>query len=112
MYTIDNVKVGKRLSSYRKSLHLSQETFAELLGISYSYYQSLEYGKSSMSQTTLTKIKNATRLSTDYLLFGDVYSLDEDTLKDDPTIALLKRCSPEDRKFAYTILNMILTKVQ
>ncbi len=110
MYTLDNKAIGKRLSSYRKSLHLTQEVFAELLDISYSYYQSIEYGKNNMSLSTLVKIKNATRLSTDYLLFGDVYSIDKDTFEGDPTIALLKRCSEADRKFAYEILNLILTR--
>ncbi|HBF7094743.1 TPA: helix-turn-helix transcriptional regulator [Clostridioides difficile] len=86
------VDIGKRLKICRNELNLTQEEFAEILGISLTYYGQIERG---MNGPSLEKILLYLKLNIDptYLITGKVfYNLDVDVL--------LENCQ-SDKKHAF-----------
>ncbi len=98
-------EIGQRIKNYRSGMRISQEEFAGLINISTAFYRDIEYGKVNMSIDTLTKIKNVTKLPSDYILYGDLYTPAEE----DKTIDLLKRCSKKERDTIGQILSLIFS---
>lgn len=66
-----------RIKQVRKQLGLTQEAFAEALDISYSAYKKLESGENIPSVDTLFKFKKKFHISSDYILFGELNSADD-----------------------------------
>ncbi len=64
-------EMGKRLSAYRKELHLTQEKVSEMLDISLKHYSELERGITGISVDLLIDISKTLNVSLDYLLIGD-----------------------------------------
>lgn len=62
-------EVGERIKQARKSRGFTQEEMAEILDISVTHYQNIEYGKYNISYNHLSKICNLFNLSADYVLF-------------------------------------------
>lgn len=62
--------MGKRLSVYRKSLHLTQEQVAEMLDISLKHYSELERGVTGISVDGLISLSDKLGINIDYLLKG------------------------------------------
>lgn len=62
--------MGKRLSVYRKSLHLTQEQVAEMLDISLKHYSELERGVTGISVDGLISLSDKLGINIDYLLRG------------------------------------------
>ena len=71
--------LGERIQQRRQQLGLSQQTAAEKLDISTSFFSRVERGEKVASLETLIKIANCFELSLDYLLQN---SLDK-TVSDD-----------------------------
>lgn len=69
-------EIGLRIRSEREKLGLSREKFAELLGLSPYYVGQLERGERKMSIETLAIISNVLSTSTDYLLYGSTYYME------------------------------------
>lgn len=61
-----------RIKQARLSRGITQEKMAEILDISTTHYQNIEYGKYNIGYQHLEKISNMFQLTTDYLLFGKV----------------------------------------
>lgn len=66
----NNEEVGARIQQARKSRGFTQEEMAEILDISVTHYQNIEYGKYNIAHNHLSKICNLFNLSADYLLFN------------------------------------------
>ncbi len=64
-------EMGRRLSAYRKGLHLTQEKVSEMLDISLKHYSELERGITGISVDLLIDISKTLNVSLDYLLIGD-----------------------------------------
>lgn len=62
--------MGKRLSVYRKNLHLTQEQVAEMLDISLKHYSELERGVTGISVDGLISLSDKLGINIDYLLRG------------------------------------------
>ena len=60
--------IGQRIMTIRKSNHLSQLTFSELIDKSPTFVSYVETGKRSMSLDTFVQIANALSISADILL--------------------------------------------
>lgn len=58
--------ISKKLKQLRLSLSYKQEEMAEALGVSQSYYSSIERGKKQASKILLTKINNKWNIDLDY----------------------------------------------
>jgi len=99
-------EIGHRLRLQRTKLHLTREQFAELADIGSGYYGQIEVGTSQMSIDTLIKVSHTSRLSMEYILFGedgpapDLSSLD----------ALLATCSPRELALAEKVLQLFLLR--
>ena len=61
---------GKRVSIYRKSTGMSQQKFADLIGVSRSYLGDIESERSEPSFNFLTTIVEKTNVSSDWILSG------------------------------------------
>lgn len=48
--------IGKNVAGYRKAKPLSQRRCANLVGISYRYFQSIESGKANITMSTLSRL--------------------------------------------------------
>ena len=59
-----------RLRHIRENAGLTQEQFAEVLGISVSAYKKVESGENQVSISSLSKLYKEMHVSTDYVLFG------------------------------------------
>lgn len=65
------IEIGKRLSTVRKELSLSQLEFAKQAGLSRSYITNVETGKLNPSYDFLYKIAAKFNISINWLLFGN-----------------------------------------
>ena len=65
-------QIGARIRQARLSRGITQEKMAEILDISTTHYQNIEYGKYNVGYCHLEKISKMFDLTTDYLLFGKV----------------------------------------
>ena len=63
-------KIGKRIKQARINRGLTQEEMAEILDLSVTHYQNIEYGKYNIGNKHLAKICNLFNLSADYILFN------------------------------------------
>lgn len=62
------VAMGAKIKAARKELHLTQEQFAEIAGISASFIGHIERGSRVASIETLCAICEALQVSADYLI--------------------------------------------
>lgn len=62
--------MGKRISTQRKALGLTQEQVAEKMDVSIQMISNLELGHKAIRPENLVKISTILRVSTDYLLLG------------------------------------------
>ena len=67
---IDWIACGKSNQTLRESLKLTQEEFAEIVGVSPNSMSRIERGKQHPTLSTLWKIAKALHVSVDYLLDG------------------------------------------
>ena len=65
-----NILIGARIRNIRLELDMSQENFADLIGISPSYLSAIERGVRKVSARICAAINQATGLSCDYILTG------------------------------------------
>ena len=66
-----NAEIGNRIRTYREYAGLTQERFAELLGMMPKSISAIERGIVGVSTETLGGICRVLRISSDVLLFGD-----------------------------------------
>ena len=69
MNEVTGEKIGKRIKQARINRGLTQEEMAEILDLSVTHYQNIEYGKYNIGHKHLAKICNLFNLSADYILF-------------------------------------------
>lgn len=102
----ERVSIGQRLRNRRNLLGLTREQFAELADIGVGYYGQIEVGTSQMSIDTLIKVARASRLSTEYILFGEP----EPQPDLSPLEAMMVHCSPRELKLAEKVLQLFLLR--
>jgi transcriptional regulator with XRE-family HTH domain len=100
------VAIGQRLRQQRNKLHLTREQFAELADIGAGYYGQIEVGTSQMSIDTLIKVAKTSRLSMEYILFGE----EDDTMDLSSLYAMLARCSSRELRLAERVLQLFLLR--
>lgn len=94
-----------RLRQIRESANLTQEEFAEILGISASAYKKVESGENQVSLSCLRKLHDAMNVSTDYILYGDKENLDD-------TWCMILNCTEQDKMFLLLRLLSYFTKIK
>ena len=98
-----NVEVGRRIRQAREAAGLTQERFAELIGISPQNVSCVERGLAGVSLTVLRRMCEILRVSSDLLLMGDLGDNDVETLA-----ARLRQLPPEQFRVVQEILNRVL----
>ena len=63
--------IGKRISSRRKALDITQEQLAEMMDVSVQMISNLEQGKKAIRPENLVKVCKSLGVSADYILFGE-----------------------------------------
>lgn len=63
-------EMGERISLRRKALGMTQEQFAEKLGVSTQMISNLELGKKAIRPENLIKVCHVLGMSADYILCG------------------------------------------
>ena len=71
-----NVAMGERIKLARETAGLTQEKLAEAVGVSIQYISDLERGVVGTSIPTLTRICTTLYISSDFILFGSLDTLD------------------------------------
>lgn len=102
----ERAALGQRLRQRRNSLGLTREQFAELADIGAGYYGQIEVGTSQMSIDTLIKVARTSRLSLEYLLFGEERGAADPA----PLQALLSGCTPRELRLAEKVLQLFLLR--
>ena len=98
-----NWEVGRRVRQAREAAGLTQERFAELIGISPQNVSCVERGLAGVSLTVLRRMCEILRVSSDLLLMGDLGDNDVETLA-----ARLRQLPPEQFRVVQEILNRVL----
>ncbi len=76
---LNQIAVGRRIRTIREARGMSREALAEIVDISPQFIADIEYGNKGMSIRTLFFLKQALGVTSDYILAGNLYSVDEDT---------------------------------
>lgn len=102
----ERAAAGQRLRRQRNCLGLTREQFAELADIGAGYYGQIEVGTSQMSIDTLIKVARTSRLSMEYILFGE-----EGGERDLTSLQiLLDSCTPRELRLAEKVLQLFLLR--
>ena len=98
-----NVEIGQRIKQNREAAGLTQETFAEMVGLGVKHISAIERGAVGVSINTVKTICSVLAISSDDLLL-------EDTDKNDVSAmtARLERLSPKQYKIAEDVLNKLI----
>lgn len=67
----DRLDTAARIRQIRETAGLTQESFAEILGISLSGYKKIENAENQISLNGLRKLNRKLQVSTDYILLGE-----------------------------------------
>lgn len=102
----ERIAIGGRLRQQRNLLALTREQFAELAGIGAGYYGQIEVGTSQMSIDTLIKVAQTSRLSLEYILFGE----DDEPPYQGGLQGLLDSCTPRELRLAEKVLQLFLLR--
>lgn len=76
-YSIEKIQSASRLRETRENAGLTQEKFAEVLGISLPGYKKVEKGENSVSLASLRKLHDKMKVSSDYILYGTSESMED-----------------------------------
>lgn len=101
-YHLDYVRIGRRISEFRRAKKLSQFQLAELAEVTDSYISHIETGRKKPSLESLVRIASALGITLDRILLGNQVADLKDYL---PEIRnLMKDCSPYEKA---VILDMV-----
>lgn len=99
-----NVEIGVRIKNAREAAELTQEKFAELVGLGPKNISAIERGAVGISITSLRRICEVLNISSDALLFDSVEKTSEAELLTDRLAGL----SPEQFAIVKAVLNKLL----
>lgn len=101
----EKMESALRMRQVREAANLSQEEFAEILGISASAYKKVERGENHVSLPCLKNLHKAMNVSADYILYGNKENLDD-------TWCMILNCSEQDKMFLFLRLLSYFTKIK
>ncbi len=98
-----NVEIGAQIQSAREKAGLTQERFAELIGLGTKSVSAIERGAVGISLSSMRKICKVLAVSSDTLLFGPSEERDMRDLT-----SRLERLSPEQYEITEDVLNKLM----
>lgn len=98
-----NIEIGQRIKQSREAAGLTQEIFAEMLGLGVKHISAMECGAVGVSLNTIRTICKVLAISSDTLLL-------ENTDKNDVSVmaARLERLSLKQFRIAEDVLNKLI----
>ncbi len=98
-----NVEIGQRIKQSREAAGLTQEVFAEMVGLGVKHISAIERGAVGVSLNTVCTICRVLSISSDSLLLDGGNKNDISALT-----ARLERLSPRQYKIAEDVLNKLI----
>lgn len=114
MKPLDNIGIGKKIQQYRKSFRMSQESFAEELGVAATVISRIENGrKSNLTIDFLMEIAGVFGITINDLCYdtaGSPPENKEESLRADQKEAasILERLSDSERTFLMKMIRGII----
>lgn len=102
-----NVEVGQNIKRIRESCGLTQERFAEMLGLGVKHISAIECGAVGVSLTTLKRICSSLSVPADTLLFGPAERTAERSAQINFLTERLLRLSDNEFNIAKDILDKL-----
>lgn len=99
---MDYIVLGTRIRAQRQKLNLTQEKFAERVGISESFLGHIERGNRKLSLETLVKISQELNVSIDFLLLGTIQSPPDALLTE-----IISALNKVDKRQTKKLLNIV-----
>jgi len=109
------MKMSEKIKILRKERKWSQAELAGKLNVHVTHISRLETGKYAPSLDLLKKLAEAFEVTTDYLLYENVDSLESIHLQNKPLyerMKLLDSLDEEDKKILMGVIDTFLTKQQ
>lgn len=100
-------KMGGRIYARRKQMHLTQEELADKAGMTPQTISTAELGKKRLRPENIVKLATALKVSTDYLLRGQVTSTDRNSL-----LEKIEKLSPTQYRHLENIINSFLAAIE
>lgn len=101
-----NIAIGNRIRVYREYAGLTQEKFAEMIGMMPKSISAIERGLVGVSVETLTDICNTLHVSSDALLFGEEDAALTDVARE--TAERLSHLDPAQQQIVVDVVNKLL----
>lgn len=98
-----NIEIGQRIKQNREAAGLTQEVFAEMIGLGVKHVSAIERGAVGVSINTIKTICKVLAISSDTLLLEDIDKNDVSAM-----MARLERLSPRQYKIAEDVLNKLI----
>jgi transcriptional regulator with XRE-family HTH domain len=98
--------IGKRIKRSREEVGLTQERFAEIIGVSSAYISKIERGKTPISLDRLSEFCKVLETEPEYIISG-ANTESSDFLQNE-IIDLLQGCSPEKIKLITQVIKPIV----
>ena len=103
----DAEQMGEQLKKLRNSLRLSQEKFAERLGMSRDTIYNYEKGKTAIPHDLIKRLCQEFNVSADYFYFNKDKPLVEETTIADSFTKVLQDCTDFEKQQLMDMLNII-----
>lgn len=104
---MNQIEIGKYISTKRRALNLTQEQLADLLGVSNKTISKWENGKCMPDYSIIEKLCSALHVTLEELLAGEDASRNSTTSADDRILELLRR-TQELERIKYMLVGAIL----
>ena len=104
----DKKHAGALILQHRNNAGLTQEQFAEVIGLSAKHFSEIERGKDSMSMKAMLTLCSMMGVTPDQLLGFKTPTLPDDMA---PMVATLKRFTPSQRKHILRMFISLLNPV-
>jgi len=108
-----NIEIGQHVKKYRETAGLTQENFAELIGLGVKHVSAIECGAVGVSLPTLRRMSIVLSIPADSLLFGP--PSEEDKLSRDSDlqgiVSRLSRLPPNKFRVVKEILDKLLEAI-
>lgn len=105
-----NVEIGQRLKFYREAAGLTQESFAEMLGLGVKHVSAMERGANGVSINTLINASKILSVPVDYFLFAQVDEPEKQSRENETQLLTVRlaHLSPQKFKVVTEIINKLL----
>lgn len=107
---LDIKAIGKRIRNQREFLGFTREQLAEMIDVTPKFCSDIELGVKGMSLNTLDILSNKLKLSTDYILYGNLNKDESGTEK--IIYKMLASCPSPKKKYAIEAMKNIILAIK